>query len=118
MGVLSRWWGYLKTLVTGGVEKRMRPEVQIEQAMADARKQDLELRNQAARVIAHRTELQMKLDRAIDDAAEARAQAGQALKNADSAHHGRRRRRGRQVEPHGAGAGDEARVVRDARRAA
>jgi phage shock protein A len=63
----------------------MRPEVQIEQAMAEARKQDLELRNQAARVIAHRTELQMKLDRAIDESAEARAQAGQALKNADSA---------------------------------
>jgi len=63
----------------------MKPEVQIEQAMADARKQDLELRNQAARVIAHRTELQMKLDRAIDDAADARAQAGQALKMSDSA---------------------------------
>jgi phage shock protein A len=71
--------------VTGGVEKRMKPEVQIEQAMSEARKQDLELRNQAARVIAHRTELQMKLDRAIDDAADARAQAGQALKMADGA---------------------------------
>jgi len=63
----------------------MKPEVQIEQAMSEARKQDLELRNQAARVIAHRTELQMKLDRAIDDAADARAQAGQALKMADGA---------------------------------
>jgi phage shock protein A len=85
MGFFSRVWGYVKALVTGGVESRMRPEVQIEQAMAEARKQDLELRNQAARVIAHRTELQMKLDRAIDESAEARAQAGQALKNADSA---------------------------------
>ena len=84
MGFFSRVWGYVKALVTGGVESRMRPEVQIEQAMAEARKQDLELRNQAARVIAHRTELQMKLDRAIDESAEARAQAGQALKNADS----------------------------------
>ena len=85
MGFFSRTWGYIKALVTGGVEKRMKPEVQIEQAMSEARKQDLELRNQAARVIAHRTELQMKLDRAIDDAADARAQAGQALKMADSA---------------------------------
>ncbi len=85
MGFFSRVWGYIKALVTGGVESRMKPEVQIEQAMAEARKQDLELRNQAARVIAHRTELQMKLDRAIDDAADARAQAGQALKMADSA---------------------------------
>jgi phage shock protein A len=85
MGFFSRTWGYIKALVTGGVEKRMKPEVQIEQAMSEARKQDLELRNQAARVIAHRTELQMKLDRAIDDAADARAQAGQALKMADGA---------------------------------
>ena len=85
MGFFSRVWGYIKALVTGGVESRMRPEVQIEQAMSEARKQDLDLRNQAARVIAHRTELQMKLDRAIGESAEARAQAGQALKNADSA---------------------------------
>ena len=85
MGFFSRVWGYMKALVTGGVESRMKPEIQIEQAMAEARKQDLQLRNQAARVIAHRTELQMKLDRAIDDAADARAQAGQALKMADSA---------------------------------
>jgi phage shock protein A len=85
MGFFRRTWGYIKALVTGGVESRMKPEIQIEQAMAEARKQDLELRNQAARVIAHRTELQMKLDRAIDDAADARAQAGQALKMADSA---------------------------------
>jgi phage shock protein A len=85
MGFFSRVWGYIKAAVTGGVERRMKPEVQIEQAMSEARKQDLELRNQAARVIAHRTELQMKLDRAIDDAADARAQAGQALKMADGA---------------------------------
>jgi phage shock protein A len=85
MGFFSRVWGYIKALVTGGVESRMKPEIQIEQAMAEARKQDLQLRNQAARVIAHRTELQMKLDRAIDDAADARAQAGQALKMADGA---------------------------------
>jgi phage shock protein A len=85
MGFFSRTWGYIKALVTGGVESRMKPEIQIEQAMSEARKQDLELRNQAARVIAHRTELQMKLDRAIDDAADARAQAGQALKMADGA---------------------------------
>jgi phage shock protein A len=85
MGFFTRVWGYIKALVAGGVESRMRPEVQIEQAMAEARRQDLDLRNQAARVIAHRTELQMKLDRAIGDSAEARAQAGQALKNADSA---------------------------------
>jgi phage shock protein A len=85
MGFFARVWGYIKAAVTGGVESRMKPEIQLEQAIADARKQDLALRNQAARVIAHRTEVQMKLDRAIDDAATAREQAGQALRNADAA---------------------------------
>ena len=85
MGFFARVWGYLKALVTGGVESRMKPEVQIEQAMQEARKQDLELRNQAARVIAHRTELQMRLDRAIEDSAGAREQAAQSLRNADAA---------------------------------
>jgi phage shock protein A len=85
MGFFGRLWGYIKALVTGGVESRMRPEVQIEQALAEARRQDLELRNQAARVIAHRTEVQMKLDRAIEESAESRAHAAQALKNADAA---------------------------------
>lgn len=85
MGFLSRLFGYIKALVTGGVESRMDPRIQIEQAMADARKRDLDLRNQAARVIAHRTQVQMKLDSAIEDAAKAREQAAAALRNADAA---------------------------------
>jgi phage shock protein A len=85
MGFFSRLFGYSKTRVQTGVEQRMDPAIQVEQAMAEARKQDQQLRTQAARVIAHRTELQMRLDRAADDAAQARDQAGQALKMADDA---------------------------------
>ena len=29
--MLKRWWNYLKTLISGGVEARMDPAVQIEQ---------------------------------------------------------------------------------------
>ena len=83
--MLKRWWNYLKTLISGGVEARMDPAVQIEQMIGDARRQDQELRTQAARVIAHRNEVQLKLDRAVEDAAKAKAQAGQALRNADAA---------------------------------
>jgi phage shock protein A len=88
MGFFSRVWGYIQTAVTGGVESRMKPEVQIEQAMAEARKQDLALRNQAAQVIAHRTEIQMLLDRSVEDATKARAEAGQALRKLDEASRG------------------------------
>ncbi len=83
--MFGRIWGYLKALIGGGVEARMDPSVQIDQMLAEARKQDLELRNQAARVVAHRTELQMKLDRAVEDAAGAKDRAAQSLRNADAA---------------------------------
>jgi phage shock protein A len=85
MNFFSRVWGYLKTAITGGVEKRMDPGIQIEQAVQEAQKRDRELREQAARVIAHRTEVQMKLDRAVEGSAKAREQAAQALRNADAA---------------------------------
>jgi phage shock protein A len=85
MSWLGRVWGYIKAAVVGGVEQRMDPGVQIEQALGDARRQDMELRNQAARVIAHRTELQMRLDRAVEDSAKSRESAAQALRNADGA---------------------------------
>jgi phage shock protein A len=85
MSFLSRTWGYLKVAVQGGVEKRMDPGIQIEQALQEARKRDGELREQAARVIAHRTEVEMKLGRAVEESAKAREQAGQALRNADAA---------------------------------
>lgn len=82
MATLQRLIGYLRAAIGQGVERRMDPGVQIEQAVADARRQDLELRNQAARVIAHRSEVQMRLDRAVEDAAKAKEQAAQALRNA------------------------------------
>ncbi len=63
----------------------MNPAVQIEQAMTEAQKQDRELRQQAARVIAHRSEVEMKLARAMEDSAKTKGQAAQALKNADAA---------------------------------
>lgn len=85
MSFLSRTWGYLKVAVQGGVEKRMDPGIQIEQALQEAQKRDGELREQAARVIAHRTEVEMRLGRAVEESAKAREQAGQALRNADAA---------------------------------
>jgi phage shock protein A len=82
---LARLWGYIKAAFFGAAEKRMDPAIQIEQSIAEARRQDLELRNAAARVVAHRSEIQMKLDRAVEDSAKAKEQAGQALRNAEEA---------------------------------
>jgi phage shock protein A len=85
MGFLKRLWGYIKTLFRIKTEAAMNPEVEIEQAINEARKRDQELRNQAAKVVAHRTQLESKIDRAADDAGEARELAKQALIKAQEA---------------------------------
>jgi phage shock protein A len=85
MGFLKRLWGYLVALFKGTAEKAMNPEIEIEQAISQARSQDQKLRNQAAQVIAHRTQLEAKIESAADDVGEAREMAKQALLKADEA---------------------------------
>src|SRR3990172_390170 len=77
--MFKRFWNYLKTLFRVKAEAAMDPEIEIEQAISEARKRDQELRNQAAKVVAHRTQLESKIERAADDAGEARELAKQAL---------------------------------------
>ncbi len=85
MGFLKRLWGYIKTLFRRKAEDMMDPEIEIEQAIQEARKRDQELRNQAAKVVAHRTQLESKIERSADDAGEARELAKQALLKAQEA---------------------------------
>lgn len=77
--------GYLRTLFRIKAESAMNPEVEIEQAIDEARKQDMALRNQAAKVIAHRTQLEQKIEGAADDVGTARETAKQALLRAEKA---------------------------------
>ncbi len=83
--MLRRIWGYLKQLFRSTAESAMDPEIEIEQAITDARKRDQDLRNQAAKVIAHRTQLEQKIDQAATQVGEARETAKQALLRADQA---------------------------------
>jgi len=85
VGFLKRLWGYLVTLFRGAAERAMDPEVEVEQAINEARQQDQKLRNQAAQVIAHRTQLEARIESAADDLGEAREMAKQALLRADKA---------------------------------
>jgi phage shock protein A len=85
MGFLKRLWGYIAALFRSTAEKAMNPEIEIEQAITEARKRDQELRNQAAKVVAHRTQLESKIERAASDVGEAREMAKQALLRADGA---------------------------------
>jgi phage shock protein A len=63
----------------------MDPEIEIQSAIDEARRRDQDLRNQAAKVIAHKTQLQSQIDRAADDVGEGREMAKQALLKADEA---------------------------------
>jgi phage shock protein A len=81
----KRLWGYLKTLFRTTAERAMDPEIEIEQAIQEARSQDQKLRNQAAKIIAHRTQIEAKIERAADEVGEAREMAKQSLMKAESA---------------------------------
>ena len=83
--MLKRFWNYLKTLFRVKTEAAMDPEIEIEQAISEARKRDQELRNQAAKVVAHRTMIESSIENAADDAGEARELAKQALLKAQEA---------------------------------
>jgi len=83
--VLSRIWGYLTQLFRITAERAMDPEVEVEQAITEARSRDQELRNQAAKVIAHRTQIEQKLEQAAKQVGAARETAKQALLRADTA---------------------------------
>jgi phage shock protein A len=83
--MLKRIWGYLKALFRSTAEKAMNPEIEIEQAIQEAKRQNQALREQAAKVIAHRAQLERKIEKAADTVGEAREMAKKALIKANDA---------------------------------
>ncbi len=81
--MIKRIIGYIRTWFRSKAEAAMDPEIEIEQAIDEARNQDQALRSQAAKVIAHRTKLEDRIERSADDVAEAREMAKQALLRAE-----------------------------------
>ena len=77
--------GYLRTFLGMKAEQAMDPEVQVEQVIAEARERDQELRNQAAKVLAHRSVLEQNIDDAAEEVGRARELAKQALLKAEQA---------------------------------
>ena len=84
--MFKRIWGYLKALFRTTAERAMNPEIEIEQAIQESRKQDQALRNQAAKVIrAHRAQLERKIEKAADTVGDSREMAKKALLRAEEA---------------------------------
>jgi phage shock protein A len=80
---MGKTWNYIKTWFGAKTEEMKDPAIEIEQAIQEARQRDQELRNQAAKVIAHRQQIVSELEEAGDELAEAKGLAKQALMKAD-----------------------------------
>jgi len=76
---MKRWWKYLAAKVSGSLDERADPKVQLEQAIGEAQEQHRKLREQAANVIANQKQLEMHLSRTMADLEKANANARQAL---------------------------------------
>ena len=83
--MFRRWWNYIKTWFGMKSKEAMDPQVEIEAAINEARQQDKVLRNEAAKVIAHRTRVADEVGEAANEVAEAKELAKQALLKADEA---------------------------------
>jgi phage shock protein A len=83
--MLRRWWNYIQTWFGMRSDEAMDPQVEIEAAIDEARQHDKVLRNEAAKVIAHRTRVADEVEEASKEVAEARELAKQALVKADEA---------------------------------
>jgi len=83
--VLRRWWNYIKTWFGVKSKEAMDPQIEIEAAINEARKNDQNLRNEAAKVIAHRTRVADEVEEMAQEVGEAKELARQALLKSDAA---------------------------------
>lgn len=83
--MFRRWINYIKTWFGMKSKEVMDPKVEIESAINEARSRDQTLRNEAAKVIAHRTRVAGEMEETAGDLAEAKELARQALLKSDAA---------------------------------
>ena len=83
--MFKRLWAYIRSWFRATAESAMDPEIELQSAIDEARRRDQDLRNQAAKVIAHKTQLQSQIERSAGDVGEGREMAKQALLKSDEA---------------------------------
>jgi phage shock protein A len=83
--LLRRWWKYTVAKLSSGFSERADPKVQLEQAIAEAQDQHRRLKEQAANVIAHQKQTEIRLNRSIGELEKVSANARQAVLMADEA---------------------------------
>lgn len=81
----SKGWKYMMQSFDSKIDQNADPRVQIQQAVAQAKKNHQEISQQAASIIGNRNQLQMKLDRLIKSQEDLQAKTRTALQAADKA---------------------------------
>ncbi len=76
---MKRQWKYLTAKLSGNLEGRADPKIQLEQAIGEAQDQHRRLVEQAANVIARQKQTELRLHRAMDDLEKTNASTRQAL---------------------------------------
>lgn len=80
-----KFWRYLMALGNAKIDEHADPKVQIQQAIEDAQRQHQALSQQAANVIGNQRQLEMKLNRQLEEIEKLQANTRQALTLADQA---------------------------------
>ena len=83
--LFRRWWRYLTAKLGSSFEERADPKVQLEQAIAEAQDQHRRLKEQAANVIAHQKQTEIRLNRTMGELEKVNGNARQAVLMADEA---------------------------------
>ena len=81
----SKFWNYLMALFDSKIEENADPKIQIEQAISEAQRQHQALSQQAAAVIGNQRQLEMQLNRRLEEVEKLQANTRQALQLADKA---------------------------------
>ena len=82
---IKKWWKYLTAKADSEFEKNADPKIQLEQAIKESKEQHQRLKEQAANVIAHQKQTEMRLDKAMSEMEKLTGNARQAVMMADEA---------------------------------
>ena len=82
---IKKWWKYLTAKADSEFEKNADPKIQLEQAIRESKEQHQRLKEQAANVIAHQKQTEMRLDKSMVELEKLTSNARQAVMMADEA---------------------------------
>lgn len=80
---LRKWWKYITARADAEFEANADPKIQLEQAIQESKEQHQRLKEQAANVIAHQKQTEMRLDTAMEEMEKLTSNARQAVMMAD-----------------------------------